>query len=43
MGDQRTTFFKGNILVVDDTPTSLRALSEVLAREGHQVRAGQAP
>ena len=39
MGDQRTTFFKGNILVVDDTPTSLRALSEVLAREGHQVRA----
>jgi PAS domain S-box-containing protein len=39
MGDQRTAFFKGDILVVDDTPTSLRALSEVLSRDGHHVRA----
>jgi PleD family two-component response regulator len=39
MGDQQTTFFKGDVLVVDDTPTSLDALSEVLAREGHHVRA----
>jgi PAS domain S-box-containing protein len=39
MGDQRTTFPTGNILIVDDTPASLHALSELLARKGHLVRA----
>jgi PAS domain S-box-containing protein len=39
MDDHRTTYLKGDILIVDDTPASLRALSEVLSRKGHKVRA----
>jgi diguanylate cyclase (GGDEF)-like protein len=33
-----STFFKGNILLVDDTPDNLRLLSNLLSEQGYKVR-----
>ena len=34
----QTEFDRGSILIVDDTPVNLRLLSEILAKEGYEVR-----
>ena len=39
MDDQQTASQKGDILIVDDTPTNLHLLSRMLAGHGYKVRA----
>ncbi|HEY9633144.1 MAG TPA: response regulator [Coleofasciculaceae cyanobacterium] len=38
MSQESTTSFKGNILVVDDTPSNLILLTEILSDQGYKVR-----
>ncbi|MFB8789863.1 MAG: hypothetical protein U7123_13665 [Potamolinea sp.] len=33
-----TSNYKGNILVVDDTPANLRLLADILTQKGYKVR-----
>jgi diguanylate cyclase (GGDEF)-like protein len=39
MNNYQLNTFPANILIVDDTPTNLRLLSQALSEEGYQVRA----
>ncbi len=38
MNNEHIDFYKGNILVVDDTPANLRLLVEMLTDRGYTVR-----
>lgn len=39
MSDKVNTDFRGDVLIVDDTPANLRLLSQILIEQGYKVRA----